>query len=107
MASGSGYVPEPDIDFTQRSWFAEALNNEGLHYEAPYKDVDSGRIVLTISRKITINGEVKGILAEDIFVDTVVETVNQCQVPGNSYAMRLDAFGCRGQGCIPSYPGFP
>ncbi len=90
MAAGSGYVPEPDIDFTQRSWFAEALNSEGLHYEAPYKDVDSGRIVITISRKITINGEVKGILAEDIFVDTVVETVNQCQVPNNSYAMLLD-----------------
>ncbi len=90
MASGSGYVPEPDIDFTQRSWFAGALDKEGFHYEAPYRDVDSGRIVITISRKITINGEVKGILAEDIFVDTVVETVNQCQVPDNSYAMLLD-----------------
>lgn len=90
MAAASGYVPEPGIDFTQRSWFAGALNAEGAHYEAPYKDVDSGRIVITISRKITIDGEVRGILAEDIFVDTVVDTVNQCQVPKNSYAMLLD-----------------
>lgn len=90
MASGSGYVPEPGMDFTQRSWFAGALNAESIHYEAPYRDVDSGRIVITISRKIIINGETKGILAEDIFVDTVVDTVNQCQVPSNSYAMLLD-----------------
>ena len=90
MASGSGYVPEPGMDFTQRSWFAGALNAESVHYEAPYRDVDSGRIVITISRKIIINGETKGILAEDIFVDTVVDTVNQCQVPSNSYAMLLD-----------------
>lgn len=90
MAAGSGYTPEPDIDFTQRSWFVGALNEDGVHYEAPYRDVDSGRIVITISRKITVNGEVKGILAEDIFVDTVVNIVNQCQVPSNSYAMLLD-----------------
>lgn len=90
MASGSGYVPEPGMDFTQRSWFAGALNAESVHYEAPYRDVDSGRIVITISRKIIINGKTKGILAEDIFVDTVVDTVNQCQVPSNSYAMLLD-----------------
>lgn len=90
MAAASGYVPEPGIDFTQRSWFSGALAAEKAHYEAPYKDVDSGRIVITISRKITIDGEVRGILAEDIFVDTVVDTVNQCQVPRNSYAMLLD-----------------
>ncbi len=90
MAAASGYVPEPGIDFTQRSWFAGALSTEGIHYEAPYRDVDSGRIVITISRKITVGGDVRGILAEDIFVDTVVDTVNQCQVPSNSYAMLLD-----------------
>ena len=37
-----------------------------------------------------VGGDVRGILAEDIFVDTVVDTVNQCQVPSNSYAMLLD-----------------
>ena len=69
MAAASGYVQEPDIDFTQRRWFTGALDAEGIYYESPYKDVDSGRIVITISRKITVNGKIMGILAEDIFVD--------------------------------------
>lgn len=90
MAAASGYVPEPGIDFTGRSWFTGALGVDGVYYESPYRDVDSGRIVITISRKITMNGKVTGVLAEDIFVDTVVDTVNQCEVPENSYAMLLD-----------------
>lgn len=64
MAAASGYVPDPDVD--------------------------SGRIVITISRKIVIDGQTPGVLAEDIFVDTLIEIVNQCQVPKNSYALLLD-----------------
>ncbi len=90
MVSASGYIPEADIDFTQRGWFSGALNENRIHYEAPYKDVDSGRIVITISRRITIDGVITGILAEDIFIDTVINMVNQCEVPENSYAMLLD-----------------
>lgn len=90
MSSASGYVPEPDIDFTQRSWFAGALAADHLYFDAPYRDVDSGRIVITISRSIVIEDETVGVLAEDIFVDTVVDIVNKCQVPDNSYAMLLD-----------------
>lgn len=48
MDLGSEYVPEADIDFTQRSWFVGALNTDGVHYEARYRDVDSGRIVIII-----------------------------------------------------------
>lgn len=90
MAAASGYVPEPGIDFTKRSWYIGALNTDGFYYEAPYRDVDSGRIVITISRKIERDGHVSGVLAEDIFVDTIVDTVNRCEVPANSYAMLLD-----------------
>ena len=90
MAAASGYVPDPDVDFTQRSWYLGAMETDGTYYESPYLDVDSGRIVITISRKIVIDGQTTGVLAEDIFVDTVIEIVNQCQVPKNSYALLLD-----------------
>lgn len=90
MAAGSGYVAEPGIDFTSRSWFAGALAVDGLYFDAPYRDADSGRIVITISRKVVVNGSTVGVLAGDIFVDTVVDIVNQCEVPENSYAMLID-----------------
>ena len=31
-----------------------------------------------------------GVLAEDIFIDQVVEIVNKCELEGNSYAMLVD-----------------
>lgn len=90
MTAASGYEPDPDIDFTQRSWYIGAVEEDGINYESPYRDVDSGRMVITISRKITVDGAVAGVLAEDIFIDTVVEMVDRCVVPENSYAMLLD-----------------
>lgn len=37
-----------------------------------------------------VNGNVTDVMAEDIFVDTVVDIINQCKVPENSYAMLSD-----------------
>lgn len=90
MTAASGYEPDPDIDFTQRSWYIGAAGSDRINYESPYRDVDSGRMVITISRKITVDGTVVGVLAEDIFIDTVVGMVDRCIVPENSYAMLLD-----------------
>ena len=90
MTAASGYVPEPDIDFTKRSWYVGAIETDGDYYASPYRDADSGRMVITICRKITIDGTVAGVLAEDIFIDTVVRMVDRCTVPDNSYAMLLD-----------------
>lgn len=90
MTAASGYEPEPDIDFTQRSWYVGAIGIDGDYYASPYRDADSGRMVITICRKITVDGTVVGVLAEDIFIDTIVEMVNRSTVPDNSYAMLLD-----------------
>ena len=90
MTAASGYEPEPGIDFTEREWYVKAVEKDGIYYSTPYKDADSGRMVITISRKITVNTKLEGVLAEDIFIDRIVHTVNQSTVPDNSYAMLLD-----------------
>lgn len=90
MAAASGYVPEPEIDFTQRSWYVGAMETDGIYYASPYRDADSGRMVITLSRKVIVGQTVAGVLAEDIFIDTIVRMVDQCIVPENSYAMLLD-----------------
>lgn len=90
MTAASGYIPEPDIDFTERAWYVGAARGNGVYYAAPYKDADSGRMVITLARKVMVNGEMAGVLAEDIFIDTIVDMVNKCEVPNNSYAMLLD-----------------
>lgn len=91
MAAGSGYEPDGTVDFTTRTWYIEAMEQEGPAYSAPYLDVDSGRIVITISVKVKVNGQVVGVLAEDIFADKMVEITNGVEMPENSYAMLTDS----------------
>lgn len=91
MASGSGYEPDGTVDFTTRTWYMEAIEQEEPAYSTPYLDVDSGRIVITISTKVTVNGQVVGVLAEDIFADKMVEITNGVEMPENSYAMLTDS----------------
>lgn len=90
MASGSGYVPDPDIDFTQRDWYVGACDVDGLFYSTPYLDADSGKIVITISVQVFNKEEFMGVLAIDIFVDTLIDIVNAREVPENSYIFIVD-----------------
>lgn len=90
MTAASGYEPEPEIDFTQRGWYVGALRCNGIYYASPYRDTDSGRMVITLSRQVLVDGAVAGVLAEDIFIDTIVDMTDRCVVPDNSYAMLLD-----------------
>ena len=90
MTAGSGYEADGSVDFTKRRWYLAAKEKDGVHYESPYKDADSGRYVITLSKKVEWDGKVVGVLAEDIFIDQVVEIVNKCELEGNSYAMLVD-----------------
>lgn len=90
MTAASGYEPEPGLDFTERDWYVNAADRDGIFYSSPYRDTDSGRMVITIARKIMAGGKMQGVLAEDIFIDTIVDMVDRCTVPDNSYAMLID-----------------
>lgn len=92
MSSGCGYIPDPSIDFTARPWYAEAVKKDGLYYSAPYKDTNLNKYVVTISSIVTdSSGELMGVLALDIFVDTLFEIAENAEVPENSYIFLIDA----------------
>lgn len=93
MASASGYVPDGTVDFTQRDWFKGALKTDGVYCSPSYKDADSGRYVVTLATTVKDHDSVLGVLAADIFIDQIVEIVNQCEITGNSYAMLIDQNG--------------
>lgn len=90
MAAGSGYMPDGSVDFTQRSWYIGAKDTGDVYFESAYKDADTGRYVITISRGVTLDGKFAGVLAEDIFIDEVVGIVDRCEITGDSYAMLID-----------------
>lgn len=91
MSSGTGYVPDGTTDFTKRDWFVGACEKDGLYFSTPYKDADSGKLVITISEKIMEGEQLMGVLATDIFVDTLIDIVNGQKIADNSYLFIVDS----------------
>lgn len=90
MASGIGYE-DPSIDWTQEDFYLGACETDGLYYATPYLDTASGRIVITISTQINKDGTFMGVLAADLFVDTLVTIIEEHSVPEDSYIFLVDA----------------
>lgn len=91
MSCASGYEADGSVDFTkERDWYLQAVKTGEVCYSAPYKDADSGKIVITISKSIYEGDTLQGVLCEDIFVDTIIGVINKADVPDNSYAFLID-----------------
>lgn len=91
MAAGSGYVPDGTTDFTKRDWYIGACETDGLYFSTPYKDADSGKLVITISEKVVDGDRLMGVLATDIFVDTLIEIINGQEMEDDSYLFIVDS----------------
>ena len=91
MSCASDYVSDGSVDYVHdREWFVKAVETGELFYSAPYMDSDSGLPVITISKAVYVDDELKGVLCEDIFVDTLVSTISEADVAEDSYAFLLD-----------------
>ena len=94
MICASDYVSDGSVDFVHdREWFVEAVNTGKLFYSTPYMDTDSGLPVITISMAIYTDGQLRGVLCEDVFVDTLVDVISNAEVEDNSYAFLVDSKG--------------
>lgn len=90
---GGGWEPAPgEYDPTTREWFQEAVGNNGVSVSSAYVDALSGRMVVTISETLHENGEVVGVLAADIFIDSVTEMAQAC-TSRSEYAILVDDAG--------------
>ena len=92
MVCASDYISDGTVDFVHdREWFVEAASTGELFYSTPYMDADSGLPVITISKAVVLDGELVGVLCEDVFVDTLVDVINNAEVEENSYAFLIDS----------------
>ena len=91
MVCASDYISDGTVDYAhEREWFTKAVETKELFYSAPYMDVDSKLPVITISKAVYKNGDLKGVLCADIFVDTLVDIISGAEVAENSYAFLVD-----------------
>lgn len=88
-----GWPVPADYKASERDWYPQAFENPDKPYVCPaYVDADTGRIVITISKAIIQDGQVKGVFAADFFVDDLINITNEL-TNNNSFAMLVDCDG--------------
>lgn len=91
MACASGFVPDGSVDYAHdRDWFFVAAETGELFYSTPYRDSDTYKPVVTISKAVYQNNTLQGVLAADIFVDVLVNIIREADTPADSYAFLVD-----------------
>ncbi len=87
---GSGWVPDKDFDCTQRVWYKNAVQKNGLSYSLPYIDAETKKMVISISKPIIKNNEIIAVISSDIKLDTLTDILSKAKPISNSYAFLLD-----------------
>ena len=91
MVCASGFLPDGTVDYTrERDWFIQPAGTGELFFSTPYRDSDSGKTVVTISKAVFRHNTLQGVLAADIFVDVLADIIREADVPANSYAFLVD-----------------
>ncbi|AGX87904.1 cache domain-containing protein [Candidatus Symbiobacter mobilis] len=87
------WKPLPGFDFRTRGWYLSAIKSEIPVYSTPYVDAFTGKMIITISKKLQRNGELIGVIAVDFQITDVLEIVKNYNVGESSYAFLLDQEG--------------
>ncbi len=91
MVCASDFVSDGTVDFVhEREWYTTSALTGKLFFSAPYLDSDTKKPIITISKAVYKDDELLGVLAADIFVDVLVDKINNANIGLNSYAFLID-----------------
>lgn len=94
MIDGSGWTPPADYDPRVRSWYKVAMEQGKLVFTEPYLDLVTKQMAVSVALPIKItSGQVRGVMAGDILLQTLVDNVKTINLQGAGYAYLLDAKG--------------
>ncbi|MBE5870399.1 MAG: methyl-accepting chemotaxis protein [Lachnospiraceae bacterium] len=85
----SGWEPDADYVITERDWYKDGIGSSKFTYGTPYVDSDSGSVVVTMSRKITLADGRVGVAAVDVTLDSIVAATAQFKPMETGMTMML------------------
>lgn len=82
-----------DYDPTIRPWYTDAVSKDDFIWTAPYTDASDAKIVVISGAKPVKNnaGVFEGVLAVDLDISKIAQTMNAITIGKNGYVMVLDA----------------
>lgn len=82
-----------EYNATTREWYINAIEAGRMIITDPYSDAQTGQLVVTICEPIIAKDKIQGVFACDIYLDKIVEEVNNLKIDKNGYAMLLTSDG--------------
>ncbi|AXH14318.1 chemotaxis protein [Malaciobacter mytili LMG 24559] len=82
-----------DYDPRKRPWYKQAVQMNSSGITAPYVDYSTKKLVVTVFSPLKKDGKLLGVVASDIFIDTIVDTVLNVQLKTTGFAYLLDEKG--------------
>lgn len=77
----ASFVPGPDFDATAKSWYQDGLTSKAFILGDVYFDEDSQSYVVGASGMLKDqNGNVKGVAAADVYLDSISKIVSEVQI---------------------------
>ena len=67
------WTPKPGYDHRQRTWYRETKAADGRSFSEPYKDADTGEMVVTLGFPLRQDGRFAGVVALDVFPAHVLQ----------------------------------
>ena len=89
MLDAYGWIPGDDYIVRERPWYIKAFNQENLVTTSVYKDKNKNENVTAIATEFDF-GERRGVLAANIYVDYIVEKVDNIKYGNSGFAVLLD-----------------
>jgi class 3 adenylate cyclase len=90
--TGSDWVPPADYDPRRRPWYTEAVAAGRLTYSTPYRDLDTGKLVVSVAAPLGARDAPTAVIAMDVLVDDVLVAAQRLADDG-TWAYVVDGAG--------------
>ncbi|WP_371373006.1 methyl-accepting chemotaxis protein [Sporomusa aerivorans] len=94
MVDGSGWTPPADYDPRTRAWYKSAMEQGKLCFSEPYLDAVTKQMAVSVAMPVkNSSGQIRGVISEDILLNTLVDNVKDIRLHGEGHAFLIDAKG--------------
>ncbi|PWW32639.1 MULTISPECIES: methyl-accepting chemotaxis protein [Paenibacillus] len=92
--NGSDWTPDAGYDPRQRPWYQEAKQADQLVFSDPYLDMMSKQYAVSMAMPVlNKTGQLQGVVAGDLLLSTLTDTVGKINLDGLGYTFLIDKKG--------------
>jgi methyl-accepting chemotaxis protein len=91
---GEGSLMSPDYDPRKRGWYKAAVEKNAIGFSDPYIDATTNKYCVSPAIPLKdAQGNLRGVIGEDILLETLSDMIKQDTLEGKGYAFIMDAKG--------------